>query len=104
MEQREHLRIVSRIATGAANMENNMEFPQKWKTEHFWVFPRKKQKHQFEKKYVPLCPLEHISVCYIPVHTQKYYSAIKKILSCVIKQMDLQSTVLNEISQTEKNK
>ena len=71
MEKREHLRIVSRIATGAATMENNTEFPQKWKTERFWVFPLKKQKHQFEKKYVPLCPLEHISVCYISVHTHR---------------------------------
>ena len=54
----------------------------------------------------------HIRVCvymythtYTPTYTMEYYSAIKKeILPCVTTWMDLESIMLSEISQTQKDK
>ena len=45
------------MQTGAATVENNMEFPQIMKniTSHCWDYTLRVRKHQFKRTYVPQC-------------------------------------------------
>ena len=62
MEKREPSYAVARNVKCAATMKNSMETPQKIKTRtnHFWVFIQRKQKHKVEKIYAPLRSSQHL--------------------------------------------
>ena len=55
------------LQTGAATVENSMEFPQKIKKQnclltqkfHFWEYILRILKHQFKRTYAPLCSQQH---------------------------------------------
>ena len=90
---------------------------------HQWAYTLRKP--QFSKAYVPQCSLQHylpqprhgnnldVNIegvgggrCILYIYIYKYYSAIKrnKFESVVVRWMNLESVILNEISQKEKNK
>ena len=57
--------------------------------------------------YIYMCVYIYTYIyIYTHIHTMEYYSAIKKneIMPCVAAWMDLEITILSEVSQTKKDK
>ena len=118
------------MQTGAATVESSMELPQKIKMELpndpviplLGIYPKKPKtligKNISTPMFIaalftiakiwkqPKCPsVDEWIKQLLGIYTMKYYSAIKKkILPFATARMDLENTMLSEISQSEKDK